>query len=88
MPIDQEPVVDQWYRHLDDDRRFQVTAIDDEEDIVEIQYFDGGAEELELDSWYELDIEPIGPPENWPEPGRERAGRRRYEGEEPEEDEE
>lgn len=64
MPTDQEPIVNQWYRHLDKGRQFQVTAIDDEEDTVEIQYFDGDVEEIDLDSWYELDIEPIEPPED------------------------
>ncbi len=35
---------------------------------VEIQYFDGDVEEIGLDGWYELDIEPIEAPENWTGP--------------------
>jgi hypothetical protein len=35
---------------------------------VEIQYFDGEVEELDLDSWYEMALEPIEPPEDWSGP--------------------
>ncbi|OGI37025.1 MAG: hypothetical protein A2V91_06155 [Candidatus Muproteobacteria bacterium RBG_16_64_10] len=45
-----------------------MTAIDKTEDMVEIQHFDGDVEELDRDSWYELDIEPIEPPEDWTGP--------------------
>ncbi len=68
MPIDQEPKVNQWYRHLDKGQQFQVTAIDEEDSTVEIQYFDGDVEEIDLDGWYDLDIEPIEPPEDWTGP--------------------
>ncbi len=68
MPAKWKPVVSQWYRHRDKGQRFQVTAIDKTEDMVEIQYFDGDVEEFDRDSWYELDIEPIEPPEDWTGP--------------------
>lgn len=68
MPAKWKPVVSQWYRHRDKGQRFQVTAIDRTEDMVEIQHFDGDVEELDRDSWYELDIEPIEPPEDWTGP--------------------
>lgn len=109
LSIERDPSVDQWYRPLDKGRQFQVTAIDEEAGTVEIQYFDGDVEELDLSGWRELELEPIEPPEDWTgamddverddlgytetdmteeewtETGREKAGRRRYEGEEPEE---
>lgn len=112
MSIDQPPIIDQWYRHLDKGEQFQVTAIDEKDGTVEIQYFDGDVEELELDGWRELEIEPIAPPEDWTgpmddverddlgytetdmteeewnEPAREKVATRRFEGEEPEENEE
>lgn len=112
MPIEQDPVVNQWYRHLDKGQQFQVTAIDEEAGTIEIQHFDGDVEELELDGWRELELEPIEPPEDWTGPmddierddlgytetdmtreewaetEGEKTGRRRYEGEEPEEGEE
>jgi len=68
MPVEVEPVVAQWYRHLDKGQQFQVTAFDEDEGTVEIQYFDGSIEELDLDEWHELKIEPIEPPEDWTGP--------------------
>lgn len=65
MPIEYEPKVNQWYRHLDKGYQFQVVAVDHEEGTVEVQHFDGDLEELELDTWPELDIETIEPPEDW-----------------------
>jgi hypothetical protein len=64
----QEPVVFQWYRHLDKGQQFYVTAFDEEEGAVEIQHFDGDLEEVDLDDWHQLDIEPIEPPEDWTGP--------------------
>ena len=63
-----KPVVSQWYRHLDKGQQFYVTALDEEEGAVEIQYFDGDVGEMELDDWHELEIEPIESPEDWTGP--------------------
>lgn len=68
MATNQEPVVSQWYRHLDKGQQFYVTAIDDREGTVEIQHFDGDVEEMDFDDWRELDIEAIEPPEDWTGP--------------------
>lgn len=61
MSWDTEPVVGQWYRHLDKDYEFKVVAVDEDEGIVEIQYIDDEVEELDIDSWYEWDVELIAP---------------------------
>jgi hypothetical protein len=66
MPIQHAPVVSQWYKHRDKGYQFQVISIDEE--TVELQHFDGDLEELDRDAWYELDIEPIEPPEDWTGP--------------------
>lgn len=58
------PVVGEWYM-LPRGESFEVVAYDHEEETVEIQYFDGAVEELELETWLELDAEPIEPPEDW-----------------------
>ena len=68
MPTNQKPVVSQWYRHLDKGQQFYVTAFDEEEGTVGIQHFDGDVEEMDLDDWHELNIEPIEPPEDWTGP--------------------
>jgi len=68
MPAEREPVVSQWYRHLNKGQQFYVTAVDEEAGTVEIQHFDGDVEEVDLDEWSELEIEPIEPPEDWTGP--------------------
>ncbi|HEY8554317.1 MAG TPA: DUF6763 family protein [Burkholderiales bacterium] len=68
MAIEERPIVNQWYRHLDKGYRFQVTAVDEKAGAVEIRHFGGDTDELDLDQWPDLDIEPTEPPEDWPEP--------------------
>ena len=41
-----DPAVGNWYQHLDDGRLFQVVAVDDEEELVEFQHFDGAMANL------------------------------------------
>jgi hypothetical protein len=60
-----DPIVDQWYTHRDKGQRFVVTAVDENENTVEIQHFDGDIEEFSLEDWYDLDIELSEEPENW-----------------------
>lgn len=62
------PSVTQWYRHLDKGQEFQVTALDEDAGMVELQHFDGDLEEIELEEWYALELEPIEPPEDWTGP--------------------
>lgn len=62
------PVIGEWYRHLDKGNEFQVVAFDKEEGVVEIQHFDGDLEEFDLDTWRLLDVEPIEAPESWSGP--------------------
>lgn len=68
MALRPKPVVSQWYRHLNKGQEFQVTAVDEAERTVEIQHFDGDVEELELDEWYAMEVEPIETPEDWTGP--------------------
>jgi hypothetical protein len=65
MPNELDPIVDQWYTHLDKGQRFYVVAIDEVGNAVELQHFDGDLEELSLEEWRELDIELSEEPENW-----------------------
>ena len=65
MPTEADPIESNWYNHLDKGQRFCVIAVDEDASTVEIQYFDGQIEEIDFDSWYELDIEPSEAPENW-----------------------
>lgn len=65
MPNNLEPRIDQWYAHLDKGQRFFITAIDKEDQTVEVQHFDGDVEEFTLDEWRDLDIELSEAPESW-----------------------
>ncbi|HEX7060849.1 MAG TPA: TraR/DksA family transcriptional regulator [Woeseiaceae bacterium] len=68
MENDIEPVVGNWYQHLDDGTLFQVTAMDEDESLVEFQNFDGDIGEVSLDEWRNWDIEVSDPPEDWTGP--------------------
>ena len=63
-----EPVVGNWYCHIDKGRDFMVVAVNDEEGTVDIQYFDGDLEEIDLEEWDEYDLEISEPPEDWTGP--------------------
>ena len=56
--------IGQWYESENNDK-FEVVAIDDDEGTIEIQYFDGTVEEIEVDEWNELQFIAIEPPEDW-----------------------
>ncbi len=45
-----EPIVGDWYRSHG--QLFEVVAIDERDDIVEVQHADGDLEEIEMDDWY------------------------------------
>jgi len=68
MATDADPIVGNWYRHLDKGYRFEVVAVDEDEGTVEIQHFDGDLEALDVDTWYDMDIELTEAPEDWSGP--------------------
>ena len=59
------PVVGNWYQETEQGSIFEVVAYDEEEQTVEIQHLDGEVEEYELDTWREMTITGIEPPEDW-----------------------
>lgn len=64
MTTERLPVVGNWYRSTTGET-FEVVACDMDYDSVEIQYFDGTVEELDLDSWQEFTLAPTAQPEDW-----------------------
>lgn len=44
-----QPIVGEWYRGKGD--QFEVVAADNDDGTIEIQYFDGTIEELDLEDW-------------------------------------
>ena len=65
MGRDYEPVKGQWYENLEDEESFRVLTVDEDGELVEIEYLDGDIEELDLDAWHEMDLERIDEPEGW-----------------------
>lgn len=68
MAIDFDPVVGNWYEHVDKGQKFEVVSIDEDSGMVEIQYYDGDIEDIDYEAWYELDLEPSEPPDEWTGP--------------------
>jgi hypothetical protein len=64
---DYEPVPSQWYRNLEEEESFRVLSVDEDSELVEIEYLDGDIEELDLEAWHEMDLERIEEPEGWSE---------------------
>ena len=86
---DVDPIIGNWYRNQETGNDFEVVAIDEDAQTIEIQYFDGELEELDLDAWYDLVIESIEAPEDWSGPYDEmESDDLGYEEEEKEEEEE
>ena len=65
MGRDYEPVKGQWYENVEEDETFRVLSVDEDADLVEIEYLDGDIEELDLDAWHVMDLERIEEPEGW-----------------------
>ncbi|MGA2025299.1 MAG: DUF6763 family protein [Steroidobacteraceae bacterium] len=65
MAREYEPVAGQWYENIDENDSFRVLSVDEDSELVEIEYLDGEIEELDLDGWRELDLEKIDQPEGW-----------------------
>jgi len=64
---DKEPVVGQWYVNAEEEETFRVITVDEDAEMVEIEYLDGELEELDIDEWHELDLELTTEPEGWSE---------------------
>ncbi len=59
------PIVGNWYAHRDKGALFQVVALDEDAGTVEIQEFDGGLDEIDLDEWRTLPVDTAAQPEDW-----------------------
>lgn len=68
MTKEHTPLVEKWYRDLIEDHIFKVIAVDLDDETIEIQYFEGEIEELDLDTWKSLMLVPVPAPEDWSGP--------------------
>ena len=65
MAREYEPVAGQWYENIDENESFRVLRVDEDSELIEIEYLDGDIEELDLDTWREFDLDKIDQPEGW-----------------------
>jgi hypothetical protein len=63
-----KPTIGNWYRITGSDS-FEVVAFDEDDGTIEIQYFDGTVEEMDLEDWqaeHETGaLVEVEPPEDW-----------------------
>ena len=62
------PVIGQWYRGATNEL-FEVVALDDQDETIEIQFFDGTVTEMDLDTWnqqvHDQVLDAADAPEDW-----------------------
>ena len=67
MSRDYEPVPSQWYENVEEEESFRVLSVNEDSELVEIEYLDGDIEEIDLETWHEMDLERIEEAEGWSE---------------------
>ena len=60
----QYPVIGQWFRRPNG-TLFEVVAIDESDETVEIQQFDGTIDEVDVERWQDLMLIEVSAPEDW-----------------------
>jgi hypothetical protein len=58
------PSVDRWFRRPDG-TLLRVVATDESDRTIEIQFFDGTIDEIELEAWREQLLVEVAAPEDW-----------------------
>ena|ERR1700754_1909205 len=63
-----KPIIGNWYR-LQGSESFEVVAFDEDDGTIELQYFDGTVEEMDIEDWDAAkdggSLEEAEPPEDW-----------------------
>ena len=88
MSRDYEPVAGQWYENVEEEESFRVLSVDEDSELVEIEYLDGDIEEIDLETWHEMDLERTEEPEGWAASTKDEKEEDEDEEEEEEEEEE
>lgn len=60
----QDVAIGDWYR-MGESPPFEVVAIDPDNEVIELQHFDGTLEEIEFDNWLEMPFERTAAPEDY-----------------------
>ena len=59
-----ELVIGGWYRRPNG-TLFEVVALDEDDATIELQFFDGTIDEIDMDRWPKMMLEAIDAPEDW-----------------------
>ncbi len=63
-----DPVIDQWYKDVENNLMFKVVAIEENGETIEVQYYNGDIGEYDIESWYNSTFDFIETPEDWTAP--------------------
>lgn len=58
MPMEEEPVVGGMYED-ENGLAFEVLSIDEDDGTIEVQYENGEVSEIDVDAWYEMELQPL-----------------------------
>ena len=58
------PAIGHWYRRSNG-TLFEVVAVDEEDSTVELQFYDGTIDEVDLEAWRRMLVESVGAPDDW-----------------------
>jgi hypothetical protein len=63
-----DPMIGNWYKNRETDTDFEIVAMDERARTLEIQYADGQLAELDMETWSDMVVEAIEPPEDYSGP--------------------
>ena len=58
MPMEEEPVVGAIYEDPEG-LAFEVVSFDEDDGTIEVQYEDGEVGEIDIDAWYEMELQQL-----------------------------
>lgn len=67
MSEDIRPIVGNWFRD-NEGNIFEVVAMDEDDNHIEIQYFEGEIDEMDFEAWDNSVAEQVEQPEDWSGP--------------------
>jgi hypothetical protein len=59
-----KPVIGNWYKDAEEEI-FEVVTMDEEDNTIEVQYFGGEIDEIDLESWNLMQLRNVAAPEDW-----------------------
>lgn len=59
-----QPEIGSWFENVDSSLLFEVVAVDELHNTIEVQYADGTLDEFDRQQWREMDLVPAAEPED------------------------